>query len=45
MIEEALFSGRDADGHWSRDREALLARMASVDTRIVTLTVTEKGYF
>ncbi|MDN3559288.1 mannitol dehydrogenase family protein [Vreelandella neptunia] len=45
VIEEALFSGRDADGHWSRDREALLARMASVDTRIVTLTVTEKGYF
>lgn len=45
VIEEALFSGRDADGHWSRDREALLAQMASVDTRIVTLTVTEKGYF
>ena len=45
VIEEALFSGRDADSHWSRDREALLARMASVDTRIVTLTVTEKGYF
>ena len=45
VIEEALFSGRDADGRWSRDREALLARMASVDTRIVTLTVTEKGYF
>ncbi len=45
VIEEALFSGRDADGHWSRDREALLARMASEDTRVVTLTVTEKGYF
>ncbi|BBI60930.1 hypothetical protein HSBAA_22360 [Vreelandella sulfidaeris] len=30
---------------WGRDREALLARMASADTRVVTLTVTEKGYF
>ncbi|MEL7967550.1 mannitol dehydrogenase family protein [Vreelandella neptunia] len=45
VIEETLFSGRDGAGNWSRDREALLARMASVDTRIVTLTVTEKGYF
>lgn len=45
VIEETLFSGRDGVGNWSRDREALLARMASEDTRIVTLTVTEKGYF
>ncbi|OAL57584.1 MULTISPECIES: mannitol dehydrogenase family protein [unclassified Halomonas] len=45
VIEETLFSGRDGAGNWSRDREALLARMASADTRIVTLTVTEKGYF
>lgn len=45
VIEETLFSGRDGAGNWSRDREALLARMASSDTRIVTLTVTEKGYF
>ncbi|WP_249976460.1 mannitol dehydrogenase family protein [Vreelandella olivaria] len=45
VIEEALFTGRDTAGHWSRDREALLARMASAETRIVTLTVTEKGYF
>ena len=45
VIEEALFTGRDSAGNWGRDREALLARMASVDTRIVTLTVTEKGYF
>lgn len=45
VIEETLFSGRDADGQWGRDREALLARMASPQTRIVTLTVTEKGYF
>ncbi|MEA2118229.1 mannitol dehydrogenase family protein [Halovibrio sp. HP20-50] len=44
-IEETLFSGCDSAGHWGRDRETLLARMASVDTRIVTLTVTEKGYF
>ncbi|MGM0824927.1 MAG: mannitol dehydrogenase family protein [Pseudomonadota bacterium] len=45
VIEEALFSGRDAAGHWGRDREALLARMAAAETRLVTLTVTEKGYF
>lgn len=49
VIEETLFSGRDdADegmDSWGRDRETLLARMASADTRIVTLTVTEKGYF
>lgn len=53
VIEETLFSGRDSSGdsagnslnNWGRDREALLARMASADTRIVTLTVTEKGYF
>nr|WP_040481704.1 mannitol dehydrogenase family protein [Halomonas boliviensis] len=45
VIEEALFSGRDSAGNWGRDRESLLARMASADTRIVTLTVTEKGYF
>ncbi|SNY96582.1 mannitol dehydrogenase family protein [Halomonas sp. hl-4] len=45
VIEETLFSGRDGAGNWGRDRERLLARMASADTRIVTLTVTEKGYF
>mgnify|MGYP003653029724 CR=1 FL=1 len=45
VIEETLFSGRDSSNSWGRDREALLARMASADTRIVTLTVTEKGYF
>ena len=45
VIEESLFSGRDSSNHWGRDREALLARMVSADTRIVTLTVTEKGYF
>ncbi len=27
-----------------QDRQRVLARMASVDTRIVTLTITEKGY-
>lgn len=49
VIEETLFSGRDGADEgmdsWGRDREALLARMASADTRVVTLTVTEKGYF
>ncbi|WP_447045039.1 mannitol dehydrogenase family protein [Vreelandella sp. H-I2] len=49
VIEETLFSGRDGADEgmdsWGRDREALLARMASEDTRVVTLTVTEKGYF
>ncbi|SDL28481.1 fructuronate reductase [Franzmannia pantelleriensis] len=44
-IEETLFTGRDADGQWGRDLAALLERMASTETRIVTLTVTEKGYF
>lgn len=45
VIEEALFTGRDSTGHWGRDLEALLVRLASPETRIVTLTVTEKGYF
>ena len=45
VIEETLFTGRDSSNSWGRDREALLARMTSADTRIVTLTVTEKGYF
>ncbi|MBP5980516.1 MAG: mannitol dehydrogenase family protein [Halomonas sp.] len=45
VIEETLFSGRDASGRWGRDREALLDRLAAPSTRIVTLTVTEKGYF
>lgn len=45
VIEESLFSGRDSSHSWGRDRERLLARMASAETRIVTLTVTEKGYF
>ncbi|SEK71254.1 mannitol dehydrogenase family protein [Halomonas daqiaonensis] len=50
-IEETLFTGkekvggRDAEGRWGRDLEALLARLSSPETRIVTLTVTEKGYF
>ncbi len=45
VIEETLFSGQDEQGHWGRDLEALLARLAAPETRIVTLTVTEKGYF
>lgn len=44
-IEETLFSGRDSAGQWGRDLEALLARMSDPCVRIVTLTVTEKGYF
>ncbi|WP_043531542.1 mannitol dehydrogenase family protein [Litchfieldella xinjiangensis] len=45
VIEETLFSGRDEDGHWGRDLDALLSRLADDAVRIVTLTVTEKGYF
>lgn len=45
VIEDTLFSGRDAAGNWGRDREALLTRLAAPTTRIVSLTVTEKGYF
>ncbi|KAA0009924.1 mannitol dehydrogenase family protein [Billgrantia pellis] len=45
VIEETLFSGRDAGGQWGRDLDALLARLVSRETRLVTLTVTEKGYF
>lgn len=45
VIEETLFTGRDPSGQWGRDLEALLTRVASPETRIVTLTVTEKGYF
>ncbi|MBB3230827.1 mannitol dehydrogenase family protein [Halomonas stenophila] len=45
VIEETLFSGRDEHGRWGRDREALLSRLADPAVRIVTLTVTEKGYF
>ncbi|WP_343230677.1 mannitol dehydrogenase family protein [Salinicola acroporae] len=39
-IREALYAGPDGP-----DREALLARMSDPAVRIVTLTVTEKGYF
>ncbi|MCE8040094.1 MULTISPECIES: mannitol dehydrogenase family protein [unclassified Halomonas] len=45
VVEQALFTGRDLAGEWGRDLASLLARMASPETRIVTLTVTEKGYF
>lgn len=51
VIEETHFTGQDkssgSDGteHWGRDLEALLARLASPEVRLVTLTVTEKGYF
>lgn len=37
-IREALFAGSDAG------RDVLLARMSAPATRIVTLTITEKGY-
>jgi len=39
-IREALYAGPDGS-----DREALLVRMSDPAVRIVTLTVTEKGYF
>ncbi len=39
-IAEALYAGPDGP-----DREALLARLSDPAVRIVTLTVTEKGYF
>ncbi|MDW5377117.1 mannitol dehydrogenase family protein [Halomonas sp. HP20-15] len=39
-IREALYAG----GHGA-DRETLLARMSDPKVRIVTLTVTEKGYY
>ncbi|GHE21414.1 mannitol dehydrogenase family protein [Halomonas urumqiensis] len=45
VIEQTLFTGCDADGRWGRDLETLLDRMTSPEVRIVTLTVTEKGYF
>ncbi|EPC00266.1 mannitol dehydrogenase [Litchfieldella anticariensis FP35 = DSM 16096] len=45
VIEEVMFSGRNGSGRWGRDLEALLARMTDPAVHIVTLTVTEKGYF
>lgn len=45
VIEETLFSGRAAGDPQGRDLEALLACLADEQVRIVTLTVTEKGYF
>src|SRR5699024_801183 len=45
VMREVLFTGRDAQGHWGRDLEALLLRLCSDAVRIVTLTVTGKGYF
>ena len=44
-INETLFTGTDALGRRGEDLPALLARMSDANTRIVTLTVTEKGYF
>ena len=44
-IRETLFTGRGAGtGDITDDLEVLLARLAAPETRIVTLTVTEKGY-
>lgn len=51
VIEETLFTGQDkvsgraGTARWGRDLDALLARMTDEAVRIVTLTVTEKGYF
>lgn len=43
-IEATYFTGEN-DGQWGRDLLSLLDRMAKPAIRIVTLTVTEKGYF
>lgn len=44
-IDETLFSGRGAGRSGvPDDRDKLLDRIASPETRLVTLTVTEKGY-
>lgn len=45
VLREALFTGRDDTGQWGRDLAALLQRMSDPEVRIVSLTVTEKGYF
>lgn len=45
VMQKALFTGRDPQGNWGRDLEQLLTRLCSDTVRIVTLTVTEKGYF
>ncbi|WP_442487187.1 mannitol dehydrogenase family protein [Halomonas litopenaei] len=45
VVQQTLFTGRDSEGQQGRDLEALLTRLASSRVRIVTLTVTEKGYF
>ena len=44
-IHETLFTGTDPQGRQGEDLPALLARLSDPDTRIVTLTVTEKGYY
>lgn len=45
VIEQTLFSGRDQNDQWGRDLTTLLPQLTSEAVRIVTLTVTEKGYF
>lgn len=45
VVEETLFTGREAGSTLGRDLESLLQRLADEAVRIVTLTVTEKGYF
>ncbi|WP_456268078.1 mannitol dehydrogenase family protein [Kushneria sp. AK178] len=44
-ISETLFTGTDSQGQQGEDLPALLSRLSEADTRIVTLTVTEKGYY
>lgn len=44
-INETMFTGTDARGLRGEDLPALLARLSDPDTHIVTLTVTEKGYY
>lgn len=45
VIEETLFTGSAAGSNLGRDLDSLLTRLADEAVRIVTLTVTEKGYF
>ncbi|WP_438766294.1 mannitol dehydrogenase family protein [Kushneria sp. TE3] len=44
-ISETLFTGIDRQGQQGEDLPALLSRLSDANTRIVTLTVTEKGYY
>lgn len=45
VMQQAVFTGRDDRGNWGRDLEQLLQCLCADTVRIVTLTVTEKGYY